>query len=156
MPSTPKRPVTDTYHGVAVVDDYRWLEDGDDPEVHAWSEAQNARTRAFLDHLPSVDAIRRRLTKLLKTESVSYRSLKAGGRTLFAMKEERPKQQPFLVAMDAATCDPATAHVVLDPNALDTKGTTAIDFYVPSPSTSPTPRSSASPSRRRTARACRW
>lgn len=27
-PSTPRRPVTDTYQGVAVTEDYRWLENG--------------------------------------------------------------------------------------------------------------------------------
>ena len=42
-PSTPKKPVVDTYHGVTVTDDYRWLEDGADPKVKAWSDAQNAR-----------------------------------------------------------------------------------------------------------------
>ena len=51
-PATPRVPVTDTYHGVMVVDDYRWLENGDAPKVKAWSAAQNARARAFLDRLP--------------------------------------------------------------------------------------------------------
>ncbi|HVP48367.1 MAG TPA: hypothetical protein VMT32_17355, partial [Bryobacteraceae bacterium] len=41
-PATPKRPVTDIYHGVRVTDDYRWLEDFSNPEVKAWSDAQNA------------------------------------------------------------------------------------------------------------------
>ena len=41
-PATEKHAVTDTYHGVSVNDDYRWLEDGDDPRVKAWSDAQNA------------------------------------------------------------------------------------------------------------------
>lgn len=27
IPATPKRPVTDTYFGKTVVDNYRWLED---------------------------------------------------------------------------------------------------------------------------------
>jgi len=32
-PNTPKRPVTDQYHGVTVTDEYRWLENWNDPEV---------------------------------------------------------------------------------------------------------------------------
>ena len=51
-PPTPKHPVTDIYHGVKVTEDYRWLEDWNDPEVKQWSAAQNARTREYLDHLP--------------------------------------------------------------------------------------------------------
>ena len=40
------RPVTDTYHGVKVVDPYRWLETDEDPEVKAWSDAENAYARS--------------------------------------------------------------------------------------------------------------
>jgi hypothetical protein len=50
-PPTPKRPVTDTYHGVQVTDDYRWLEDFSDPAVRSWSEPQNAYARKYLDGL---------------------------------------------------------------------------------------------------------
>ena len=39
VPATPRRPVTDMYFGTAVTDDYRWLENGSDPEVIAWSNA---------------------------------------------------------------------------------------------------------------------
>jgi prolyl oligopeptidase len=48
-PPTPQRPVTDTYHGVKITDNYRWLEKDADPEVKAWSAAQNRYARAFLD-----------------------------------------------------------------------------------------------------------
>ena len=48
-PETPRKTVTDTYHGVQVVDEYRWLEDGNDPKVRTWSEAQLKVTRAALD-----------------------------------------------------------------------------------------------------------
>ena len=44
-PVADKRPVTDSYHGIKVVDDYRWLEDWDDPAVKQWSATQNSRTR---------------------------------------------------------------------------------------------------------------
>ena len=39
----------DNYHGTIVVDPYRWLEDAASEETQAWSEAQNALARAYLD-----------------------------------------------------------------------------------------------------------
>ena len=39
-PATPKKPVTDVYHGVKVVDDYRRLEDINDPAVRAGSASR--------------------------------------------------------------------------------------------------------------------
>jgi prolyl oligopeptidase len=50
---------------------------------------------------------------------------------LFAIKLQPPKQQPLLVTLASAD-DLKSEKVVLDPNALDTKGTTAIDWFVPS------------------------
>src|SRR5262245_32057115 len=44
-PRSEKRAVSDAYHGVSVVDDYRWLEDFSDPAVKQWNEAQNRWTR---------------------------------------------------------------------------------------------------------------
>src|SRR5258707_1361142 len=74
-PVTPKRPVTDVYHGVEVVDDYRWLEDWNDAEVKAWSNAQNAHARAFLDKLPHVEAIRARVTEIMTAKTVAFSGL---------------------------------------------------------------------------------
>jgi prolyl oligopeptidase len=65
-PATPRRPVTDEYHGVKVVDDYRWIEDWDNPEAKQWSAAENARTREYLDHLPAQPEIKARLAKLMR------------------------------------------------------------------------------------------
>src|SRR5438874_11251139 len=45
-PQTPQRPVTDEYFGIKVVDPYRWLENWDDPEVRAWTDAGPARRAA--------------------------------------------------------------------------------------------------------------
>ena len=57
VPQTPKKPVTDDYQGVQVVDDYRWLEPPADADVRKWSDQQNARTRAYLDRLPNLSLI---------------------------------------------------------------------------------------------------
>jgi len=51
-PPTRHSPVTETYHGTAVVDDYRWLEDSASSEVATWIEAQGAYSRSVLDALP--------------------------------------------------------------------------------------------------------
>jgi len=130
-PATPARAVTDTYHGVTVVDPYRWLEDWDSPAVKAWSAAQNTYARGILDTLPHVAQIRARVTEIVGAQTVSYSSLTFAGGRLFAIKREPPKQQPFLVVM-ASPDNPGAASVLVDPNALNPKGTTAIDWYVPS------------------------
>src|SRR6266404_958605 len=72
LPDTPKRPVIDTYHGVKITDDYRWLEKVSDPEVHKWVEAQNKVTRAALDASPSLEPLRKRLRDLLTASSVRF------------------------------------------------------------------------------------
>ena len=63
-PRAEVRPVTTTYHGVEVVDPYQWLERPDDPEVRAWSDAQNAlqldRLEPLLRRLVAIDAIVKR------------------------------------------------------------------------------------------------
>src|SRR5262245_27815719 len=79
-----KHPVSDTYHGIKVVDDYRWLEDWDDPQVKQWSAAENTRTRGYLDALPARQAIRTRVEQLIG-ESVAYYGLQFRAGTLFAM-----------------------------------------------------------------------
>ena len=130
-PATPVRPVTDTYHGVSVPDPYRWLEDWNDPAVKTWSTAQNAYARGILDNLPHVAEIRARVTEIVGAQSVSYFSLNFAGGRLFAIKRQPPKQQPFLVVMDSPD-HPEAAQVLVDPNALNPKGTTAIDWFMPS------------------------
>ncbi len=130
-PQTPKKPVSDEYHGATVEDPYQWLEKDDDTQVKAWSNAQNQRTRDYLDKLPDRAAIEKQLTEWYAKTSPSYSSLVSRPGILFAMKFQPPKQQPLLVTLASAD-DPKSEKVVLDPNALDTKGTTAIDWFVPS------------------------
>jgi prolyl oligopeptidase len=130
-PATPKRPVTDEYGAIKVTDDYRWLENWGNPEVKQWSAAQNARTREYLDHLALRPAIKERLAQLISAGSARYFNLQFRGGTLFAMKFQPPRQQPMLVAMHSAD-DPGSEKVVFDPNAASSKGSVAVDFYVPS------------------------
>jgi prolyl oligopeptidase len=129
-PDTPKHPVTDEYQGVKVVDDYRWLENWDDPAVKQWSAAENARTREYLDHLPAREAIKARLKELIAASSAAYWDLEFRGGTLFAMRFQPPQQQPMLVAMRSAD-DPGGAKIIYDPNAAG-KGSLSVQYYTPS------------------------
>src|SRR5262245_37131953 len=130
-PSTPKRPVSDTYHGVQVTDNYRWLEDFFKPEVKAWSDAQNASARKYLDALSQRPACYDEIRRLVTQTSAGYYSLRWRGGGWFAMKRQPPKEQPMLVWMRSAEA-PAGEHAIVDPNTIDAKGGTGIDFYVPS------------------------
>src|SRR5262245_32937498 len=130
-PSTEKIPVVDTYHGVQVVDDYRWLEDWSKLEVQQWTEAQNAYARNILDRLESREAIRERVTELRSDQAETYFALAWRNGILFALKRQPPKQQPLLIVMDSPDVA-ANSRVILDPATVDPSGSTTIDFYEPS------------------------
>lgn len=130
-PETPKKPVSTKYQDATVEDPYQWLEQDNDPQVKAWSDAQNQRTRRYIDRLPDRAAIEKQLTEWYAKTSPSYSSLVSRPGILFAMKFQPPKQQQLLVTLTSAD-DLKSEKVVLDPNVLDAKGTTAIDWFVPS------------------------
>jgi prolyl oligopeptidase len=130
-PETPKKPVSTKYQDVTVEDSYQWLEEDNDPQVKSWSDAQNQRTRQYLDKLSDRTAIEKQLTEWYAKTSPSYSSLVSRTALLFVMKFQPPKQQPLLVTLTSAD-DLKSEKVVLDPNVLDAKGTTAIDWFVPS------------------------
>ena len=130
-PPAPPRPVTEVYQGVSVTSDYRWMEDVNATEVRDWIAQENALTRKVLDGSPKRAAIFAELSTLLGQAPVSRFGFRYEGGRLFAMKRQPPANQPRLVVLRDPR-DLATESVVLDPNVLNPKGTTAIDWYVPS------------------------
>ncbi|HTI99971.1 MAG TPA: prolyl oligopeptidase family serine peptidase [Dongiaceae bacterium] len=129
---TPREPVTNVYHGVTVVDDYQWLEAATNPAVGAWTRAQNERTRAYFDGLNFHDGVAEELEQLLADESASYAVAFRRGDIIFALRNKPPAQQPVLVRLNSVF-RPALWKTVFDPNAWNTNGTTAMDWFVPSP-----------------------
>jgi len=132
VPATPQQEVKDSYHGVPVADPYRWLESANDPKVHAWALAQDARTRAYLDGLAVRQPVYTQLMQQISATSSRYYALHAAGGQVFALLNQPPKQQPMIVVM-GSDADPLKARIVVNPNELNAKGTTAIDWFVPSP-----------------------
>ena len=129
-PVTPKKPVTDHYFDVSVVDPYQWLEDVDAPQVKKWIAEQNALTQKTLQALPNRAAVKAEL-KTMMTNTVSRGELNMVGGRLFAMKNQPPKNQRLLVVMNGQA-DLKTERSVIDPNKLDASGNTSIDWYQPS------------------------
>lgn len=129
-PPTKADPVTDEYHGVSIVDEYRWLE-GDDkamvtPEVAAWTDSQNAYTRDVLDSLPNRDKIEARLRELMTVGSVGAPSMRRG--FYFNRERKGDEQQAILYVREGHDGEP---RVLIDPNALDEKGLLSLDWTAP-------------------------
>ena len=130
-PPADRSPVVDRYADLKITDEYRWLEQSSDPAVQAWSDAQNIRARSWLEALPHHSEIFTRIDALVRASSISYSDLSSRGGKLFAFKHDPKVQQPLLVVL----ASPSTLkgeRVLLDTNALDAKGGTAIDWFVAS------------------------
>ncbi len=130
-PPAPQKPVTDTYNGVKVTDDYRWLENFDDPAVKQWTEARNAAARSFLAALPDRDALSRELRQIFQPAAARYFPIQQRGGKIFAMKSDGQHQHPIVVTLDSLD-NPGPEHTVLDPDVIDDRHLTAIDFAAPS------------------------
>jgi prolyl oligopeptidase len=127
VPKAEKRPLEETLHGVKIVDNYRWLEDGQSPETQKWVEEEMAYTRGMLDPLPGRDAIHKRLTELLGIGSISQPQI--GGKYYFYTRREGMQNQPIVYVREGVE---GKDRVLLDVNQLAADGTIALDWYQPS------------------------
>jgi protease II len=69
-PSTRAGDVKESFGNVEIADPYRWLEEQNAPETRAWIDEQNKYSEAFLRAFPGRDAIQRRVTELLKIDTI--------------------------------------------------------------------------------------
>ena len=127
-PKAPKHTTTNSYWGVTVPDDYQYMEHVKDPVVSKWAQGQNRYTRAWIDHHPERKAILERVVALTHSDSPDYYGGSFAAGTYFFMKDQPPKQQPFLVSL-TSVMDVKSERVVVDPNVIDPSGGTSIDFY---------------------------
>jgi prolyl oligopeptidase len=130
MPSYPVTPTSDaveTLHGETIPDPYRWLEDGESPGTQEWTAAQNALTRSHLDAVPGREDLHRRLDELLAIGAIGVPT-PARGRYFYQRRDGR-QNQPVLYERQGVRGEDRTA---IDPNALDSAGTVALDWYYPS------------------------
>ncbi len=123
-PKTEKRPLEETVQGVKILDNYRWLEDGNSPDTQKWVAEEMAYTQSVLDPLPGREAIHKRLTELLSIGSISQPEI--GGKYYFYTRREGMQNQPVLYVREGVE---GKDRVLLDPNQLAADGTIALDWY---------------------------
>jgi prolyl oligopeptidase len=128
-PPTRREAVVDVLHGLSVADPYRWLEDGDAPDVAAWVAAQNERSRRALDARPDRRSWLERLVVLLGLPVST--GVRLAGPRVFALERGGGQKQFTLVVREKDDLR-APARVLVDPAFLTEDATAAIDWYHPS------------------------
>ncbi len=115
-PETKKIPVTDNYHGTEITDNYRWLEDAEDPEVIAWVEAQEKLTHSLIDRLPQKRWMIDRLNVLWRYyhEGVP-RKVIDGDRIFLYTKDKEQEKWVYNTKKN----EDAELTILLDPNEWD-------------------------------------
>jgi prolyl oligopeptidase len=120
-PKTRKDEQVDTYHGTAVADPYRWLEDDRSPETAEWVKAQNAVTFGYLEKIPYRAKVRSRLEQLFNYPK--YSSPTRRGEHYFFTKNDGLQNQSVHYVQKGLT---GTPEVLIDPNTLSPDGTTRL------------------------------
>jgi prolyl oligopeptidase len=130
QPVAPVRPVTDTYFGTEVVDNYRYFEDLKNPEVQEWMRTQADHTRTILDGLRGRSALLDRIHELSNADPRRGNFVRRGQRYFYELTEPGA-QQPKLYYRDGLK---AAERLLVDPAKLGegTKTHYALDFYTPS------------------------
>ena len=138
VPPTEVQTVREELHGTVVEDPYRWLEGSDAPEIEAenpeldskvaaWTEAQNAYTRNILDNLPGRDQLENQIRELMEIDEIKDPEFR--GNRFFTWRRGGGQQQWSIWVQDELEGE---ARILLDPDALDETGLTAVRWIEPS------------------------
>src|SRR5258705_5431792 len=122
-PKTKIQPVTDTLHSVSITDPYRWLENQDSPDTRAWLDAEMAYTTSVLSKLPQRERIQRRLTELMKIDTMGAPTVR-NGRYFFTKRRADQNQSVIYMRQGLEGADT----VLIDPNPMSKDHTTQVNL----------------------------
>lgn len=118
-PPTQAIPVTDTLHGVLLTDDYRWLENKDDPKVIEWMKAQHDYGTAYLRNTQKTHpGLREEIANYIDMDYEGPLN-KRGQRVFQNMKKKGDKQYQLYTILDGKKV------LIWDPVRLDSSGSTS-------------------------------
>ncbi|HNW82171.1 MAG TPA: prolyl oligopeptidase family serine peptidase [bacterium] len=126
-PQAKRAAAVDEYFGVKVEDNYRWLEENDNPEVKSWTEAQNSLTEKTIFGWEQSSKIEKRLTELWDFDKMNT-PVKKGGKIFYSFQKGLQNQPVLLVQLEDGT-----KKELVDPNTINAEGTTAMDWWFVSP-----------------------
>ncbi len=127
-PATQRDAKFDALHGVQVPDPYRWLEDGQSPDVKKWADDQNALTRGYMAALPRRDALAARFKELFYVESAG--TPRHVGNRLFYPRRDAGKEKAAIYWRARDPGHPAgPEHVLLDPNTWSADGSVSLGVW---------------------------
>ena len=125
-PETERKLVKDTYFGIEVEDNYRWLEENDKEPVQNWTKAQNEFTEKTVFGWDQPGKIEKRLAEVWNYDKMMTPE-KRGDKLFFRLLTGLQNQPALYVQ----TGD--EKKVLVDPNTLSKEGTTAMDWWYVSP-----------------------
>ncbi len=117
----------DYYHGVAVPDPYRWLEDDTSAETAAWVEAQNNVTLP----VPRAYSVPRRASRAgpaVERLREVLGALRKGPYLFFTRNAGLQNQSVLFIQVGRA----GAPEVLIDPNTWSADGTVSLSVFVPS------------------------
>ena len=123
-PTTKKDNLIETLHGLRVADEFRWLEDKDDPEVIVWTKSQHDATMDFLKKTaPDVKGLNEEIRVLFDRDVSSPPRVKKG-RVFFSRRKKGEAQFKYYTILDNKEV------LIFDPTVLDPEGKTSISSVV--------------------------
>lgn len=120
-PSTKKVDTVDQYHGVAVADPYRWLENDTTAETSDWVKRQNDVTFKYLEQVGYRERVLKRLEELYNYERLTA-PFKEGNYYYF-YKNDGLQNHSVLYRKKGLD---GTPQIFLDPNTFSADGTTKL------------------------------
>ncbi|HKF23709.1 MAG TPA: prolyl oligopeptidase family serine peptidase [Candidatus Angelobacter sp.] len=123
VPKTAVNEVKETIHGVEITDPYRWLEDQNSPETRAWIDEQNAYTDSVLAKIPGRDALKAKVSALLKIETMNTPTVR-NGRYFFTRRRADQDQAMLYVRQGLNGKD----ELLVDPLALSPQHTITVNL----------------------------
>jgi prolyl oligopeptidase len=126
------RPVTDEYFGTAIVDNYRYMEDLQAPEVQLWMKGQADYARSTLDSLPGREKILTRIKAFLSLQAAIFPDLQIVSGKYYLLKIPPGSQNAKLFVREGLSGEET---LLIDPDQRSGPSGqhSSISFYAPSP-----------------------